>query len=109
MRIYTRTGDTGETGLFGGPRVSKGDVRVEAYGTVDELNAQLGWAETLLRHLPLQAELRAIQSDLLVVGADLATPPGATAAAAARTWGSNWRRSSVWRSGSTAGMPRRPR
>ena len=85
MRIYTRTGDTGETGLFGGPRVSKGDLRVEAYGTVDELNAQLGWAGTLLRHLPLQAELRAIQSDLLVVGADLATPPGATAAAAART------------------------
>jgi cob(I)alamin adenosyltransferase len=85
MRIYTKTGDAGETGLFGGGRVSKADLRVEAYGSVDELNAQLGWAETLLRHLPLQEELRAIQSDLLVAGADLATPAGATSVAAART------------------------
>ena len=43
-KIYTRTGDGGDTGLFGGGRVSKGDLRVEAYGTVDELNAALGWA-----------------------------------------------------------------
>jgi cob(I)alamin adenosyltransferase len=84
MRIYTKTGDTGETGLFGGRRVSKSDLRVEAYGSVDELNAHLGWAETLLRHLPLQEELRAIQADLLVVGADLATPPDTSGAAAAR-------------------------
>jgi cob(I)alamin adenosyltransferase len=84
MRIYTRTGDTGQTGLFGGRRVSKGDPRVETYGTVDELNAHLGWAETLLRRLPLQAEIRGLQSDLLVLGADLATPEDATAAAAAR-------------------------
>ena len=41
-KIYTRTGDAGDTGLFGGGRVSKGDLRVEAYGTVDELNASLG-------------------------------------------------------------------
>jgi cob(I)alamin adenosyltransferase len=85
VRIYTKTGDGGETGLFGGGRVSKADLRVEAYGTVDELNAQIGWAETLLRHLPIQPELREIQSDLLVVGADLATPLEATPAAAART------------------------
>ena len=84
MRIYTRTGDRGQTGLFGGERVSKGDPRVETFGTVDELNAHLGWAETLLRHLPLQAELRGLQSDLLVLGADLATPEDAAAAAAAR-------------------------
>lgn len=84
MRIYTKTGDAGETGLFGGGRVSKADLRVEAFGTVDELNAQLGWAETLLRHLPVQTELQEIQSDLLVVGADLATPMQATPAAAAR-------------------------
>ncbi|MEL7334760.1 MAG: ATP:cob(I)alamin adenosyltransferase, partial [Planctomycetota bacterium] len=44
MKIYTRTGDTGSTGLFGGPRVSKDDQRIEAYGTVDELNAALGVA-----------------------------------------------------------------
>jgi cob(I)alamin adenosyltransferase len=84
MRIYTKTGDMGETGLFGGGRVSKADLRVEAYGSVDELNAQLGWAETLLRHLPLTEELRAIQSDLFVLGADLATPADPTSAAAAR-------------------------
>lgn len=84
MRIYTRTGDSGQTGLFGGGRVSKGDLRVETYGTVDELNAHLGWAETLLRHLPLPAEIRALQAELLVLGADLATPEEATAAAAAR-------------------------
>jgi len=82
MRIYTKTGDTGETGLFGGRRVSKGDLRVEAYGNVDELNAQIGLAETLLKHLPLQSELREIQSDLFAVGADLATVPGSKPARA---------------------------
>src|SRR6266849_3199393 len=88
MRIYTRTGDRGETGLFGGGRLSKADLRVEAYGSVDELNAQLGWAETLARHLGLTAEIQEVQADLLVIGADLATPPEASAAAAARmeTW-----------------------
>ena len=53
MRIYTRTGDQGETGLFGNKRVPKEDLRVEAYGTVDELNAFLG----LLRAEPLPADL----------------------------------------------------
>jgi hypothetical protein len=48
MRIYTRTGDTGETGLIGGQRVPKDDVRVEAYGTLDELNAALGLCRSLL-------------------------------------------------------------
>jgi cob(I)alamin adenosyltransferase len=85
MRIYTRTGDRGETGLFGGGRLSKADLRVEACGSVDELNAQLGWAETLVRHLGLTAEIQGVQADLLVIGADLATPPEASAAAAART------------------------
>src|SRR5438874_13363861 len=85
MKIYTRTGDKGETGLFGGQRLSKGDLRVEAYGTVDELNAHLGWAETLLRHLPLEDDLRRIQFDLLAVGADLATPEDTGPGLAART------------------------
>src|SRR5579864_3239690 len=72
MRIYTRTGDTGETGLFGGRRISKGGDRVEACGAVHELNAQLGWTGTLLGDLPLLELLREIQADLLTVGADLA-------------------------------------
>lgn len=84
MKIYTKTGDAGETGLFGGQRVLKNSLRVEAYGAVDELNAQVGWAETLLRHLPLQEDLRTIQSDLLAVGADLAAPEDIGAGAAAR-------------------------
>ena len=85
MRIYTRTGDTGETGLFGAGRVSKADLRVEAYGSVDELNAQLGWAETLVRHLALTEPIQRVQSDLLVLGADLATPAQAGAVAQSRT------------------------
>jgi cob(I)alamin adenosyltransferase len=71
MRIYTRRGDTGETGLFGGCRVSKAEPRVEALGTLDELNAQLGWVETLLRPLGLTEPLRELQADLLLLGADL--------------------------------------
>ncbi|MGQ0615210.1 MAG: cob(I)yrinic acid a,c-diamide adenosyltransferase [Planctomycetaceae bacterium] len=75
MRIYTRTGDGGETGLFGGGRVPKDHPRVEAFGAVDELNAALGAARAvgLPGHLePLAAR---IQAELFVLGADLATPP----------------------------------
>ena len=75
MRIYTRTGDEGETGLYGGQRVGKDDVRVEAYGAVDEANAVLGIAAT---HLTQDEELHELilrlQSELFTVGADLATP-----------------------------------
>jgi len=85
MKIYTRTGDSGETGLFGGRRVSKGDPRVEAYGSVDELNAQIGWALTLPDLQPVQAEMRQIQADLFTLGADLATPEDVSPAAASRT------------------------
>jgi cob(I)alamin adenosyltransferase len=84
MKIYTKTGDAGETGLFGGRRLSKSDPRVEAYGDVDEVNAHLGWAGTLLGHLPLEGTIRRIQSDLFTLGADLATAPDASAAAAAK-------------------------
>jgi cob(I)alamin adenosyltransferase len=77
MKIYTRTGDRGETGLFGGGRVGKDHARVEAYGDVDELNSSLGVAITLLDPA-LQGELperlRGIQADLFTVGAVLATP-----------------------------------
>ncbi len=74
MKIYTKTGDKGETGLFKGPRVPKHDLRVEAYGNVDELNAVLG---TLLVHIQassIRTVLESIQHELFEVGADLATP-----------------------------------
>ncbi len=75
MKIYTRTGDTGETGLYGGQRVLKNDSRVEAYGTVDEANAILGVAVTRLESdLELQAIILGIQRDLFIVGSDLAMP-----------------------------------
>lgn len=76
MRIYTRKGDSGETGLFGGERVSKSHVRVEAYGAVDELNAVLGLAVVELDDA-LAARLRAIQADLFAVGAHLAAAEAA--------------------------------
>ncbi len=79
MKIYTKTGDRGETGLFGGKRVKKSESRVEAYGGVDELSAHLGWAGSLLAHLPLDKEIRAIQADLFNLGASLATDPGGAA------------------------------
>ena len=85
MKIYTKQGDKGQTGLFGGGRVSKADLRVEAYGTVDELNACVGWAMTQLAGLPVVADLQRIQSDLFVLGADLATSPDAAPAVAARS------------------------
>ena len=73
-RLYTKTGDAGETGLFDGTRVSKADPRVDAYGDVDELNAMLGVART---HMPgdrVDEMLDRIQRDLFAVGAALADP-----------------------------------
>jgi len=74
MRIYTKTGDDGTTGLFAGPRVAKDHVRIEAYGTVDELNAVLGRARAESLPAEIDALLAAIQSQLFTVGAELATP-----------------------------------
>lgn len=76
-RIYTRTGDAGETGLFGGGRVRKSSARVTAYGEVDELNAVLGWALTRIEDDEIAPRLRVIQGDLFALGAHLATPPDA--------------------------------
>ena len=74
MRIYTRTGDDGETGLFGGGRVAKDDARVEAYGEVDELNAVVGLAVAIAPLPRIDDVLIPIQRDLFSLGAILATP-----------------------------------
>jgi len=75
MKIYTKTGDKGFTGLIGGRRVSKADLRIDAYGTVDELNAWIG----LVRDQPVNSErkafLKEIQDRLFTIGSELATDP----------------------------------
>ena len=73
MRIYTKTGDDGTTGLLYGGRISKGDPRTEAYGTTDEAVAAIGLARSLTDDAELSATLLRLQRDLFVVGADLAT------------------------------------
>jgi len=76
LKIYTKTGDEGTTGLLGGTRVPKSNLRIEAYGTVDELNSYVG----LLRDQAINEErkdlLKLIQDRLFTIGADLATAPG---------------------------------
>ena len=74
MKIYTKTGDAGETGLFAGARVRKDDVRIEAYGTVDELNAAIGLARSEGLPPEIEQTLERVQSELFSVGAELATP-----------------------------------
>jgi cob(I)alamin adenosyltransferase len=74
MKIYTKTGDSGQTGLFAGPRVWKDDARIEAYGTVDELNAALGWARNEVGRGELEDLLVEFQHQLFAIGAELATP-----------------------------------
>ena len=78
MKIYTKTGDAGETGLYGGERVSKNAPRVQAYGAVDELNASLGLLRAQLGDAELDEVLETIQNTLFDVGADLATPEDST-------------------------------
>ncbi len=73
-RIYTKTGDEGLTGLGGGQRVPKDSIRVETYGTVDELNSQIGVALAIGLCERLAAELPLIQNELFDLGSDLATP-----------------------------------
>jgi len=74
VKIYTRTGDAGETGLFDGTRVSKADARVDAYGEIDELNAALGVARAAGVDDDVAEVVIAIQKDLHAVGARLADP-----------------------------------
>ncbi len=74
MKIYTKTGDKGETGLFGGERVSKHSTRLDAYGTIDELNSFIGLAITEIKNNEINNILIGLQNKLFVVGSDLATP-----------------------------------
>jgi cob(I)alamin adenosyltransferase len=84
MKIYTRTGDDGTTGLLGASRVPKHDARVEAYGSVDELNAVLGMARSIDANRLVEAELAGIQESLFQVGAELATTDAKMLATLAR-------------------------
>jgi cob(I)alamin adenosyltransferase len=82
-KIYTKTGDRGKTGLFSGERVPKNDPRVEAYGTVDELNSCLGVLKARLdkqQHEKILSELTGIQNALFCIGAQLSSYPDAQAA-----------------------------
>lgn len=90
MKIYTKTGDRGETGLFGGPRVKKSDARVDAYGEVDELNATLGLVRAGVEDPELEAHLARVQDELFCVGAELATPRTAKARSAIPTVEPRW-------------------
>lgn len=74
MKIYTKTGDRGETGLYAGPRVPKDHVRIDAYGTIDELNAVLGVARAGGLPEALDSVVGRLQNDLFSLGAELATP-----------------------------------
>lgn len=73
MKIYTKTGDAGETGLYGGTRVLKDAMRVDACGTVDELNACIGFVRSGIRDAEIDTVLHRIQNELFDIGADLAT------------------------------------
>ncbi len=77
MSIATKLGDGGQTGLVGGARVSKSSLRVETYGTVDELNSIMGFARSICGDEEITALTKSIQKELFQVGAALATPPEA--------------------------------
>lgn len=89
-RIYTRTGDAGETSLFGGHRVSKSDPRVGAYGTIDGLNAVLGMVRAAGPGPEIDQVLERVQHHLFDLGAELATPPGSPAASHVPRVASGW-------------------
>lgn len=75
MKIYTKTGDDGTTGLIGGSRVPKSDARIECTGQIDEVNAAIGWAAAVADG-PLGSRLRAIQNELFVIGSNIAIGSG---------------------------------
>ncbi len=75
FRVYTKTGDKGTTGLIGGTRVGKDHIRIEAYGTVDELNSQIGFMNDLLQDDEIQQWVPEVQDRLFTIGSSLATDP----------------------------------
>lgn len=74
FKVYTKTGDKGETGLYGGTRISKASARVESYGNIDELNAFIGVAKSYVTDVRVVDQLKKIQFDLFTVGSEAATP-----------------------------------
>lgn len=72
-KIYTKTGDTGETSLFGGQRVAKDNIRVNAYGTIDELNSHIGLVKDCVSDPDAKELLREIQEELFIIGSHIAT------------------------------------
>jgi len=74
MKIYTKTGDTGTTALYGGNRVSKASARVESYGNIDELNSFIGLAKSEITDKKVLNQLKKIQFDLFTLGSESATP-----------------------------------
>ena len=74
MKIYTKTGDLGDTSLFSGKRVRKNNIRIDSYGTVDELNSYLGMIHDQVKDEKIRKDLIRIQSKLFTLGAMLATP-----------------------------------
>lgn len=74
-KIYTKTGDKGETGLFGGARLPKFDLRIESYGTVDELNAHIGYLSELIKGMAIETVLHVVQNKLFNIGSVLAVDP----------------------------------
>jgi cob(I)alamin adenosyltransferase len=89
MKIYTRTGDDGSTGLIGGGRVPKHDPAIECYGTVDELNAGIGLA-AVVADTELAGWLRQVQAELFTIGSHLATPEGPSKSASLPPLDAHW-------------------
>jgi len=81
FKIYTKTGDKGETGLFGGKRLPKNHIRIAAYGTVDELNSFIGLLRDCVTEKAVRAVLKEIQDRLFTIGANLASDPSKSAIA----------------------------
>jgi cob(I)alamin adenosyltransferase len=75
FKIYTKTGDKGTTSLIGGTKVPKSHLRIEAYGTIDELNSHIGFCNDQIQHLATNHQLREIQDRLFTIGSCLATDP----------------------------------
>jgi cob(I)alamin adenosyltransferase len=105
MKIYTRTGDEGQTGLVGGQRVDKDHAHIEATGDADELNASIGMARVHSPSPAFDAQLEQIQADLFEVGAELAAP-GAAAAGAQRITERDVARLEEWIDLGEADLPR---